>query len=90
MADTVKICHFDSEKGAYEVAQAPETDFYGAGQQGHGEHAQDIVPPFVVEIRGRATRVVSAAVTGTGRRIYDNGCDGADPVAPPEPSQGSP
>ena len=47
--DTVGICHFDANKGEYESAQARETDFYGAGRQGHGEHERDIVPPFEIE-----------------------------------------
>ena len=32
----VKVCTSTVRRGAYEVAQAPKTDFYGAGQQGHG------------------------------------------------------
>ena len=45
--DMVDICH--AVNGGYESAQAPEADFYGAGQQGHGTHGADIVPPFVIE-----------------------------------------
>ena len=46
--DTVKLCHAVGG-GQYEAQQAPETDFYGDGQQGHGKHDRDIVPPFVIE-----------------------------------------
>ena len=81
--DTVKICHFDSDKGAYEVAQAPETDFYGAGQQGHGEHAQDIVPPFVVESPRPGDPGGFGGRNWDREEIYDNGCEA--PAPGPEP-----
>ena len=45
--DTVDLCHFAD--GAYEAADAPESDFYGPDAQGHGRDGQDIVPPFVIE-----------------------------------------
>ena len=45
--DTVYLCHFAD--GAYEAADAPESDFYGPDAEGHGRDSQDIVPPFVIE-----------------------------------------
>src|SRR5262245_25706592 len=45
--DTVNVCHFID--GQYAWVSAPETDFYGSGQQGHGTHERDIVPPFTIE-----------------------------------------
>ena len=90
--DSVTVCHFAD--GAFESAQAPETDFYGANQQGHARHAQDIVPPFVVENPrpGDPSSFDGRNRDERGQRIYDAGCveSAPDPVAPPEPSQGGP
>ena len=90
--DSVTVCHFAD--GAFESAQAPETDFYGANQQGHATHAQDIVPPFVVENPrpGDPSSFDGRNRDERGQRIYDAGCveSAPEPVAPPEPSQGGP
>ena len=62
--DTVGICHA-LEGQLYESAQALETDFYGPGQEGHGKHEDDVVPPFTIEILGRPSRRRSKGGTGT-------------------------
>ena len=77
--DTVKICHFDSN--GYDSAQARETDFYGAGVQGHGEHAQDIVPPFVIEDPrpGDPSSFDGRNWDGAGQALFNAGCKAPEP-----------
>ena len=84
--DTVEICHFDGENG-YEAEQARETDFYGPEQQEHGEHEQDIVPPFTVENPRPGDPGSFGGRDWDLQATYDNGCEAPEPPAPglPEP-----
>lgn len=82
--DTVNVCH--ALNGGYESAQAPETDFYGSGKQGHGTHDADIVPPFVIENPGPDD---PSSFSGRnwderGIRIYNAGCVAEPPEPEPE------
>src|SRR5215471_15729830 len=78
--DTVGICHYAN--GKYEQAQARETDFYGEGQQGHGTHPQDIVPPFVIEDPrpGDPSSFPGRNWDSEGQSILSNGCVTQPPV----------
>ena len=85
--DTVGICHFDANKGRTSSAQARETDFYGAGRQGHGEHERDIVPPFVIEDprAGDPSSFAGRNWDDRGQAILHAGC--VEPAPEPEPAR---
>ncbi len=61
--DTIGICHALGG-GRYDFTQALETDFFGS-LAGHGEHADDIVPPFTIDNPGSDDPVPSLGGTGT-------------------------
>ena len=84
--DTVKLCHAVGG-GKYKPEQAPETDFYGDGQQGHGTHDGDIVPRSWSRTRDLATRRPSPAGTGheQGQAILNADCATPEPAPGPEP-----
>ena len=86
--DTVDLCHFAD--GAYEAADAPESDFYGPDAQGHGRDEQDIVPPFVIENPrpDDPSSFDGRHWDDRGQAILDAGCDErAEPEPGPEPTR---
>jgi hypothetical protein len=80
--DTLDVCH-SLDDGRYEARQARETDFYGAGQQDHGTHQDDIAPPFVVEDPrpGDPSSFPGRNWDDRGRSVYDNACAAPEPLA---------
>ena len=82
---TAYLCHFAD--GAYEAADAPESDFYGPDAEGHGRDSQDIVPPFVIESPrpDDPSSFDGRHWDNRGQAILDAGCDEAPPEPGPTP-----
>src|SRR5262245_18737235 len=86
--DTVDICHALGG-GAYELARAPETDFYGPNAQGHGTHGGDIVPAFTIEnpAPGDASSFPGRNWDEVGQTRLNAGCPSDEPAPEPEPEK---
>jgi hypothetical protein len=84
--DTVDLCHALGE-GRFEPGQAPETDFYAAGGQGHGTDGADVVPPFAIENPrpGDPSSFPGRNWDEVGQELFNRGCAalGPGPGAPP-------
>jgi len=79
----ITICHATGN-GKY-VQYSPDVDSIVSGQ-GHGEHPEDIIPPFTYEPKeGESGSYPGQNWNDEGQAIWSNGCVAPDPPDPPDP-----